>query len=242
MGLAGVRQRLLRRDLREGRVSRRPLRVEGVADRERSVARARRRRIRTGQGLAGYSLGEQTSNRDHLGAIDPVHGKSLEWPPGSNSYEGNKAMLDAARCHHRRGCHHPGRLERRPRRVLRLQQRPRPTDPTDHHHQPDPRPRREGRPRVRRRRQGLGDERGSTVSSSRSGTARRPVPAGQPHHLGCGQHDRRRPRRAGGDDDHLVAADHHLRQPPDWLHATTVATNATTDPTRHQEDRDVRPG
>ena len=31
--------------------------------------------------------------RDHVGAIDPVYGKAMDWNPGSNSFEGNKAML-----------------------------------------------------------------------------------------------------------------------------------------------------
>ncbi len=47
----------------------------------------------TGQGLSAYALGEQVVNREHLGALDPVTGKALEWNPGSNSYEGNKAMV-----------------------------------------------------------------------------------------------------------------------------------------------------
>jgi PKD repeat protein len=46
-----------------------------------------------GQGLAGYGLGDDIVIRDHVGAIDPVFGKSVDWNPGSNSYEGNEAML-----------------------------------------------------------------------------------------------------------------------------------------------------
>jgi PKD repeat protein len=46
----------------------------------------------TGQGLSGYGLGDAVVNREHLGALSPVDGKALEWNPGSNSYEGNKAM------------------------------------------------------------------------------------------------------------------------------------------------------
>ena len=46
-----------------------------------------------GQGLAGYGLGDDIVTREHIGAIDPVEGKALEWNPGSNSFEGNKAML-----------------------------------------------------------------------------------------------------------------------------------------------------
>jgi PKD repeat protein len=46
----------------------------------------------TGQGLAGYGLGDAVVRRDHIGALNPADGKALEWNPGSNSYEGNKAM------------------------------------------------------------------------------------------------------------------------------------------------------
>jgi PKD repeat protein len=48
----------------------------------------------TGQGLAGYGLGDQVVRRDHIAALNPVDGKSLEWYPmgGSNSFEGDKAM------------------------------------------------------------------------------------------------------------------------------------------------------
>ncbi|GHJ12836.1 Ig-like domain-containing protein [Micromonospora sp. AKA38] len=51
----------------------------------------------TGQGLSGYGLGDQVVRRDHLGALDPLTGTALEWNPGSNSYEGEKAMLATAR-------------------------------------------------------------------------------------------------------------------------------------------------
>lgn len=47
----------------------------------------------TGQGLSGYALGDAVVRRDHLGALNPVDGKALEWHPGSNSIEGNKAMV-----------------------------------------------------------------------------------------------------------------------------------------------------
>jgi PKD repeat protein len=48
----------------------------------------------TGQGLAGYGLGDQVVRRDHIAAVSPTTGKALEWNPtgGSNSFEGNKAM------------------------------------------------------------------------------------------------------------------------------------------------------
>ncbi len=57
----------------------------------------------TGQGLSGYGLGDAVVNREHLGALNPVDGKALEWDPGSNSYEGNKAME----------AHPPGPVHRR---------------------------------------------------------------------------------------------------------------------------------
>ncbi len=47
----------------------------------------------TGQGLSGYGLGDAVVRRDHLGALNPADGKALEWYSGSNSFEGNKAML-----------------------------------------------------------------------------------------------------------------------------------------------------
>ncbi|HET8615447.1 MAG TPA: PKD domain-containing protein [Actinomycetales bacterium] len=51
----------------------------------------------TGQGLSGYGLGDQVVRRDHIGALDPATGTALEWNPGSNSFEGNKAMEATAR-------------------------------------------------------------------------------------------------------------------------------------------------
>jgi PKD repeat protein len=46
----------------------------------------------TGQGLAGYGLGDQVVRRDHIAAISPTTGKALEWYSISNSFEGDKAM------------------------------------------------------------------------------------------------------------------------------------------------------
>ncbi|WP_107764742.1 beta strand repeat-containing protein [Nocardioides terrigena] len=48
----------------------------------------------TGQGLAGYGLGDQVVRRDHIAALSTTTGKALEWNPngGSNSFEGDKAM------------------------------------------------------------------------------------------------------------------------------------------------------
>lgn len=51
----------------------------------------------TGQGLSAYALGDSVVRRDHLGALNPADGKALEWSPGSNSYEGNKAMEATSR-------------------------------------------------------------------------------------------------------------------------------------------------
>ncbi|QNE21465.1 PKD domain-containing protein [Kribbella qitaiheensis] len=46
----------------------------------------------TGQGLSGYGLGDSVVHREHIGALNPVDGTALEFNPGSNSFEGNKAM------------------------------------------------------------------------------------------------------------------------------------------------------
>ena len=51
----------------------------------------------TGQGLSAYALGDQVVNREHIGAVDPVTGKAVEWSPGTNAYEGNKAMVATPR-------------------------------------------------------------------------------------------------------------------------------------------------
>jgi PKD repeat protein len=47
----------------------------------------------TGQGLSGYGLGDAVVRREHVGALNPVDGKAVEFNPWSNSFEGNKAML-----------------------------------------------------------------------------------------------------------------------------------------------------
>jgi PKD repeat protein len=51
----------------------------------------------TGQGLAGYGLGDAVVRRDHVGALNPADGKALEWNPGAFTFEGNKAMEATAR-------------------------------------------------------------------------------------------------------------------------------------------------
>ncbi|MEI2808869.1 MAG: PKD domain-containing protein [Nocardioides sp.] len=50
-----------------------------------------------GQGIGAYALKDEVVRRDHVAALDPVTGKALNWNPGSNSYEGNKAMLATPR-------------------------------------------------------------------------------------------------------------------------------------------------
>ncbi len=47
----------------------------------------------TGQGLSGYGLGDDVVRRDHVGLLTLDDGKALEWNPGSNSFEGNKAVI-----------------------------------------------------------------------------------------------------------------------------------------------------
>jgi PKD repeat protein len=51
----------------------------------------------TGQGLAGYGLGDAVVRREHIGALNPADGKALEWNPGAFTFEGNKAMEATAR-------------------------------------------------------------------------------------------------------------------------------------------------
>ena len=75
----------------------------------------------TGQGISGYALGDAVVNREHVGALNPVDGRALEWNPGSISFEGNKAIeVTPEGTVHRRGRAYAGRLQRRTRRVLRL--------------------------------------------------------------------------------------------------------------------------
>jgi PKD repeat protein len=51
----------------------------------------------TGQGLAGYGLGDAVVRREHIGALNPADGKALEWNPGAFTFEGNKAMEATSR-------------------------------------------------------------------------------------------------------------------------------------------------
>ncbi len=83
VGLAGVRQRLLRGDQRQ------PPSTSAATSTTWSRPTANdpwpgldNVGYGRGQGLAGYGLGDEIVIRDHLGAIDPVYGKALEWHPG----------------------------------------------------------------------------------------------------------------------------------------------------------------
>lgn len=51
----------------------------------------------TGQGLSGYGLGDAVVRRDQMGALNPSDGTALEWNPGSNAYEGVKALEATSR-------------------------------------------------------------------------------------------------------------------------------------------------
>jgi PKD repeat protein len=51
----------------------------------------------TGQGLAGYGLGDAVVRRDHIAALNPIDGRALEWYSVSNSFEGDKAMEATSR-------------------------------------------------------------------------------------------------------------------------------------------------
>ena len=57
----------------------------------------------TGQGLSGYGLGDAVVNREHLGALNPVDGKALEWNPGLELLRGQQGH----------GGHHPRPVHRR---------------------------------------------------------------------------------------------------------------------------------
>ncbi len=120
-----LRQRLLGGHHRAGRLHRRPLQFDESPTAPDPWPGLDNVGYGTGQGLSGYGLGDAVVRRDHLGALDPADGKALEWNPGSNSFEGNKAMVaTAARPVRRRRRHVPGRRAHRPGRVLRLQHRP----------------------------------------------------------------------------------------------------------------------
>ena len=124
--LARVRQRLLGGDLREGRLHRRPLRVERVADRPRPVARPGRHRLRHRPGPLGVRARRRrwspastsapstrpTARRwSGTPARTPTRATRRWWPRPRGLITGGDATTQ-------------GGEQRRPRRVLRLQQRP----------------------------------------------------------------------------------------------------------------------
>ena len=97
VGLPPLRQRLLGGHHRAGRLRRRALRLEESPTAPDPWPGLDDVGYGTGQGLSGYGLGDAVVRRDHIGALNPADGKALEWNPGSNSFEGNKAMEATAR-------------------------------------------------------------------------------------------------------------------------------------------------
>ncbi len=194
--LAMLRQRLLGRHQRDRGLPGRPLQLHGVARPHRThgpgstdVGYGR------GQGLAGYGLGDDIVIRDHVGAVDPATGKALEWNPGSNSFEGNKAMLATPRGIFTGGDGNTqGGQNGGPRRLLRLQQHPGRRPQRDGDHQPDRGPGGGGRRPVRGQRHRHRDQR-RPARPARGARARHgAVPPGQPDHVGRSEHDQRHPR------------------------------------------------
>ena len=140
----------------------------------------------TGQGLAGYGLGDAVVRRDHIGALNPADGKALEWNPGSNSLRGQQGHGGhRPRPVRRRRRHVPGRQEHRPGRLLRLQLRPRGHGGRHHHHHPD---RGSGGPvrhPVHHPGPGHRDRRAGAPGPGRDpGPQHQAVPPGRPDHLG----------------------------------------------------------
>ena len=143
----------------------------------------------TGYGVvrasAGYGLGDDIVIRDHIGALDPATGKALEWNPGSNSFEGNKAMIVTPRGLVTGGdADDPGRPQRRPHRLLRLQHHPGAGRQRDDDHATRSRvasktPACRSPSTAPRRRRAA-----SSACRSRSRSRQRPVPAGRPDHVG----------------------------------------------------------
>ncbi len=106
----------------------------------------------TGQGLAGYGLGDQVVRRDHIAALSPVSGQGARVEPDRwlelvRGQQGHGGHL--ARSVHRWRRDVPGRCPHRPSRVLRLQHGDLPGGAARHHdHHPDRGPR--GRTTTRR--------------------------------------------------------------------------------------------
>ena len=78
----------------------------------------------TGQGLAGYGLGDQVVRRDHIAAVSPDHRQGARVEPGLQLVRGRQGHGGhPARPVRRRRRHVQGRRAHRPGRVLRLQHR-----------------------------------------------------------------------------------------------------------------------
>ena len=217
-------------------------------DRARPVARPRQRRLRHRPGPVRLRPGRRRRPPRPPRRARPGHGKALRVEPGSNSFEGNKAMLVTPRGLFTGGdATHPGRraasaASRSSTSTRCRRQRRDDTTITD----PDRGPRRAGR-RSRSRSTGT-----ATVASG--GVTRVQVEIQDRDTKRTSQDDlttwsttptRSTPpsAHAGRDVDHLVAAADDRRQPDrSRLMAKTFATSAGQRPGQGgQEDRDVRP-
>ena len=166
----------------------------------------------TGQGLSGYGLGDDVVRRDHIGAIDLALGKALEFNPGSNSFEGNKAMLVTPRGLITGGdATTQGGTERRPDRGLRPACRQRRLRTR----RSSPRRSRDAWKRLASRSPSRAPPRRPAACSGSRSTVRdrahQPLPAGRPDDLGdCEQHHQRDAGRTELAAHDLVAtADDH---------------------------------
>ena len=126
--LPALRQHLLGRHHREGRLHRWALQLDRVAVGTRPVAGPGQRRLRHRPGPVGLRPRRRgRPPRPHAARSTPLTARRWSGTPASNSFEGNKAMEATSRgLHHRRRRHVQGRRAHRPRRVLRLQHGVRP--------------------------------------------------------------------------------------------------------------------
>ena len=168
----------------------------------------------TGQGLSAYALGDGVVTREHLGALNPADGKALEWDPGSNSYEGNKAMVVTPRGLITggdgtiQGGQNVGRLA-----FFDFQELPAPNGVETAITEPIMGRVIESGKRVHGQGHRLGDRWCQPGRGRDPEPGDRPVPPGRPHHLGRFQHGQRDPRQPGCHlDDVVVAAGDHHRQ------------------------------
>ena len=210
-----------------GRLHRRPLQLDGVADRQGSVAGPGQRGLRHGQGLSGYGLGDEVVRRDHIGVIDPAtarrsSGSPVELLRGQQGDDRHPSW-----CGHRWGRHDPGRIERRPDRGLRLRQPPAAgANETTITSPIEGRIEEAGVPftidghgsRHQRRQPGPARDPGAGVQ---------PVPAGQPDDLGCGEHDQRQPAKPNATTT-TWSLPVTISETGCWLLARTSGTTAPT--------------